>query len=398
MSPGSSESPQQLVRRDNARRVFHFIRQGEAISRVALVGVTGLSAQAIGDIIRGLIEQGLIEETGAEPRPGLGRHPIGVRVRPLGALAFGCNIERDRIDGAWIDLSGTPVVSETVRYPLGEEPAQTIRRVEDLYHRLTSRLETPAETRLPAIGLGMPGPIEPRAQRLVNPPNLPHWEGMEPRALFSGDWDLPVFLENAATAAALGEAWQSRNELRNFLYCHWGVGIGGGLVLDLETYHGTTGNAVEFGHVPVVPEGAACACGGRGCLEAEASVAAICAEAATLGFAADFDQIIELAPEEPGLGALLDRAGDLLAQALVGAINLFDVDTVVLGGHHLQQASRWLTGPVERALRDQPMRRGVSEVKVVCSALGEAAGAVGAASTVFDRLLPSPRTGSRGWQ
>src|SRR6204780_5299940 len=163
----ANDSPQQLVRRENARRVFHFIRQGEAISRVALVGVTGLSAQAIGDIIRSLIEQGLIEETGAEPRPGLGRHPIVVRVRPHGALAFGCNIERDRIDGAWIDLSGAPVVSEVLRYPLGEEPAQTISRVEDLYHRLTTQLGAPGGTMLPAVGLGLPGPIEPRTQRLV---------------------------------------------------------------------------------------------------------------------------------------------------------------------------------------------------------------------------------------
>ncbi|HUD36222.1 MAG TPA: ROK family transcriptional regulator [Streptosporangiaceae bacterium] len=393
----ANDSPQQLVRRENARRVFHFIRQGEAISRVALVGVTGLSAQAIGDIIRSLIEQGLIEETGAEPRPGLGRHPIGVRVRPHGALAFGCNIERDRIDGAWIDLSGAPVVSEVLRYPLGEEPQRTIGRVEDLYARLSDQLGTvpgEADPRLPAIGLGMPGPIESQSQRLVNPPNLPHWEGVEPRALFSPAWTLPVFLDNAATAAALGEAWQSRNELRSFLYCHWGVGIGGGLVLDLQTYRGETGNAVELGHVPVVPDGAPCGCGGAGCLEAEASVAAIGRQAAGLGFEPDFDRIVALAPAEPALAALLDRAGELLAQALLGAINLLDVDTVVLGGHHLQQAAGWLVEPVRRTLRDRPMRREVRPVTVVCSALGEAAGAVGAASTVFDRLLPSPRVAS----
>jgi predicted NBD/HSP70 family sugar kinase len=390
------ESPQQQVRRANERRVFHLIRQGEAISRVGLVRATGLSAQSIGDIIRSLLDQGLIEETGAEPRAGLGRHPIGVRIRPRGALAFGCNIERDRIDGAWIDLSGAPVVSEVVRYPLGEEPQQTTRRVEELFGRLTQRLGDlgdlgPADPRLPAIGLGLPGPIDPVTERLVNPPNLPHWEGVDPRALFSPQWALPIFVENAATAAALGEAWQSRNELRTFLYCHWGVGIGGGLVVDLQTYRGATGNAVELGHVPVVPDGATCACGGRGCLEAEASVAAICRQAAALGFGADFDQILELAPAEPALAALLDRSGQLLAQALVGAVNLFDVDTVVLGGHHLQQVAGWLVGPAETALRERPIRRGVRPVTVVCSTLGEAAGAVGAASTVFDRLLPSAR-------
>jgi hypothetical protein len=139
-APASSESVQQRAGRENARRVLHLVRRGEAISRVGLVGATGLSAQAIGGIIRDLIEQGLIEETGAEQRPGLGRNPIGVRIVPDGALAFGCNIERDRIAGAWIDLSGAPVVSETVRYPLGEDPRDTIRRVEHLYHRLTGQL------------------------------------------------------------------------------------------------------------------------------------------------------------------------------------------------------------------------------------------------------------------
>jgi predicted NBD/HSP70 family sugar kinase len=384
------------VRRENARRIFHLIRQGEAESRVSLVGATGLSAQAVGDIIRSLIEQGLVEETGTEPRPGIGRPPMGVAIRPRGALAFGCNIERDRIDGAWIDLSGAPVASQTVHYPLGEEPGQTIARVQQLYASLTDALgpQGDPDPRLPAIGLGLPGPIEPEHQRLVNPPNLPHWEGVAPRELFSPQWQLPVFLENAATAAALGEAWQSRNELRTFLYCHWGVGIGGGLVLDLQTYRGTTGNAVELGHVPVVPEGAACACGGRGCLEAEASIAAICREAAALGFPASFEAILELAAAEPALSALLARSGELLGQALVAAVNLVDVDTVVLGGHHLQQAAHWLTGPVQRQLRDRPIRRGVHEVGVVYSALGEAAGAVGAASTVFDRLLPSAQRGT----
>jgi predicted NBD/HSP70 family sugar kinase len=397
LSAGPQAGGQQ-VRGENARRVFHLIRQGEAISRVSLVGATGLSAQAVGDIIRSLIDQGLVEETGAEPRPGIGRPPIGVRIRPRGALAFGCNIERDRIDGAWIDLSGAPVVSEIVHYPPGEEPSQTIGRVEELYGRLTGQLGTlgDPDPRLPAIGLGLPGPIEPEHERLVNPPNLPHWEGVAPRALFSPGWTLPVFLENAATAAALGEAWQSRNELRTFLYCHWGVGIGGGLVLDLQAYRGASGNAVELGHVPVVPDGEACACGGRGCLEAEASIAAICRQAAALGFEAGFDAILAQAPGEPALGALLDRAGELLAQALTGSVNLLDVDTVVLGGHHLQQAAGWLTGPVERALRDRPMRRGVRGVAVVCSELGEAAGAVGAASTVFDRLLPSARGTGQG--
>jgi predicted NBD/HSP70 family sugar kinase len=385
--------PQQLARRANARRIFHFLRQHETLSRSALVRMTGLSGQSVGIIVGQLLSQGLVEETGVEPQSGVGRHPIGVRLRAKGALAFGCNIERDRIDGAWIDLSGAPVASESVPFPLGEEPARTIERVEQLFERLNvATAHFDASCKLPAIGLGLPGPIDPITQVLVNPPNFPHWEGIDPRSLFSARWTAPIFSENSATAAALGEAWQSRNEFSNFLYCHWGVGIGGGVVIDLESYRGTSGNAVELGHVPVVLDGAKCGCRAQGCLEAEASLTSICQAASKLGFSSDFDEIVALASSEPQIAHILTRAGRLLAQALLGAVNLFDVDSVVIGGHHFQQASEWLFPPVEAAVQNLAMRRGVRSVSVKCSLVGEAAGAVGAASVVFDKLLPSSST------
>lgn len=382
--------PQQLVRMANERRIFHLLRQRGPISRSALVRLTGLSGQSVGVIVGRLLDQGLVEETGASPRSGVGRHPIGVRIRPEGALAFGCNIERDRIDGAWINLNGEVVISGSDSFAHGEEPDRTIQRVEELFARLSEEISTPPfSNKLPAIGLGLPGPIDPISQALVNPPNFPHWEGIDPRPLFSSSWTMPIFCENSATAAALGEAWQSRSKISNFLYCHWGVGIGGGLVIDLNTYRGTTGNALELGHVPVIANGAPCGCGSRGCLEAEASVAAICRQASELGFGDDFDHVVALAHTEPSIAAVLDRAGELLAQALLGAVNLFDVDSVVIGGHHFRQVSDWLLPPVEAAVRDFAMRRNVRPVTVQYSIVDEAAGAVGAASVVFDKLLPT---------
>lgn len=382
--------PQQLARLANERRVFHHLRQEGPISRAALVRLTGLSGQSVGAIVGRLLQQGLVEETGAESQAGVGRRPIGVKIRATGALAFGCNIERDRIDGAWIDLNGTPVVTGSDVFAQGEEPERTIQRVEELYGCLTAQLDPSlVANALPAIGLGLPGPFDPSSESLMNPPRFPHWERVKPRSLFSPGWRQPIFCENSATAAALGEAWQSRTELRNFLYCHWGVGIGGGLVIDLDTYRGVTGNALELGHVPVVPNGALCECGSRGCVEAEASMTAVCRQAMGLGFTNSFDEIVFLATREPLIEELLIRAGFLLAQALLGAVNLFDVDAVVIGGHHFQQVSRWLLPPVEAAMSDLTMRRAVRSVSVKYSTLGEAAGAVGAASVVFDKLLPA---------
>jgi predicted NBD/HSP70 family sugar kinase len=115
---------------------------------------------------------------------------------------------------------------------------------------------------------------------------------------------------------------------------------------------------------------------------------ALCRQSMDLGFTDNFDEIVFLATREPLIENMLIRAGLLLAQALLGAVNLFDVDTVVIGGHHFQQVSTWFLPPVEAAMSDLTMRREVRPVNVKYSTLGEAAGAVGAASVVFDKLLP----------
>ncbi|MGC2484757.1 MAG: ROK family protein [Acidimicrobiales bacterium] len=340
-------------------------------------------------IVSILLDQGLVEEIGTESELGVGRPATTVRIRPEGALAFGCSIERDRLDGAWVNVDGAPVASAAVMIAPGEEPVVTIRRLQALYGDLLRELTDEQSLRvLPAIGLALPGPIDPVTETLVNPPRFPLWGGVRPRDLFDADWAVPVFVENAATAAALGEAWQSRTNLRNFLYCHWGVGIGGGVVIDLETYRGTSGNAVELGHVPVVPDGQLCDCGASGCVEAEASLGAIIRQAEAEGLPSEFEKLVELASVDSRASALFERAGQLLAQALLGAVNLFDVDAVVIGGHHFTQAATWLLPPVRDVVETRTMRRGVRPVSVTCSLVGEAASAIGAASVVFDRLLP----------
>jgi predicted NBD/HSP70 family sugar kinase len=120
----------------------------------------------------------------------------------------------------------------------------------------------------------------------------------------------------------------------------------------------------------------------------EASVAAILRQAADLGVEGDLDHVVAAAASQPRIAAVLERSGQLLARAILGAVNLFDVDAVIIGGHHFQSVSPWMLPPIESAVRNLTMRRLVRPVTVRHSLIGEAAGAVGAASIVFDRLLP----------
>jgi len=117
---------------------------------------------------------------------------------------------------------------------------------------------------------------------------------------------LPVLMDNAASAAALGVEWQMLPTHGSFLYCYWGLGIGGGLVIGREAYRGTTGNVAELGHVVVNENGRRCACGGRGCLEAESSAAALLRDARQHGEFPSIEAVAAAALTMPAVQNLLE--------------------------------------------------------------------------------------------
>ena len=376
----------QRVKWENERRVFQRIRQLHPISRVDLSSETGLSVQAIGVIVRRLLASGLVVETGPTPRGTVGKQPIGLAINPEGALAAGCNIERDRVDVAVVDLAGE--VRGHRALPLTEgRPAQAVlRQVADLAQAAIAA--DPLGSKVVGIGVGVPGPVDVATGSVIRPPHFPGWETVALRDML-GTWvDLPVTVDNSATAAAVGEAWRMRGEHPTFLYCHWGVGIGGGLISQAEVYTGVTGNVMELGHILVNPQGALCHCGALGCLEAEASWGAWRRMGMSWREAAEAEDLEAAITAHPWLAAWFNRAGQYLGQALTTAVNLVDVDRVIIGGHHFERARPWLLPTIQSWLADRAFRRHVRPVHVEASELGEKAGAIGAATLVFQRWLP----------
>ena len=110
----------------------------------------------------------------------------------------------------------------------------------------------------------------------VSPLNIPAWRGFPLRSRLAAMTGLPTFVDNDAKALALGEGWLgAATGCRDYVAVVVSTGVGGGIVLDGRLLGGRLGNAGHIGHVIVEPEGCACSCGARGCLEAEASGTAI---------------------------------------------------------------------------------------------------------------------------
>jgi glucokinase len=153
----------------------------------------------------------------------------------------------------------------------------------------------------------------------VSPLNIPAWRAFPLRHRLGELTGLPTFVDNDAKALALGEGWVGvANGCEDFIAMVVSTGIGGGIVLDGRLLDGRLGNAGHIGHVIVVPDGRECACGGRGCLEAEASGTAI--EAVT-GHPAR-----EAPPDVVG------RAGTLVGRAIASVVNLLDLRLAVVSG------------------------------------------------------------------
>jgi glucokinase len=215
-------------------------------------------------------------------------------------------------------------------------------------------------------GVGCGGPMA-RGGEEVSPLNIPAWRRFPLRRRLADATGLATFVDNDAKALALGEGWRGAAAgEQNFIAMVVSTGVGGGIVLDGRLLDGAAGNAGHIGHVIVVPEGRACACGGRGCLEAEASGPAI---AAAIG-----------RPAAEADAATVERTGALVGLAVASVANLLDLRLAVVAG----SVALGFGEPFFRAAQAELDRRARLEfstgARIVAAGLGERGPLVGAAA------------------
>ncbi|MEY2473021.1 MAG: glucokinase [Actinomycetota bacterium] len=225
-------------------------------------------------------------------------------MRPVLAVDIGGT----KLDVGVVDASGRIVRRERAATPTADPwPA-----LADLVERVR------ADDDLAAVGVGCGGPMSPGGRK-VSPLNIAGWRDFPLLDRLSEFTGLGVAVDNDAKALALGEAWVGTgSKWRNFIAMVVSTGVGGGIVMDGRLLDGETGNAGHIGHVIVEPDGAPCACGGRGCLEAEASGPSI--ERATGRPASQAD------------AATIERTGTLVGRGIASVVNLLDLPIALVGG------------------------------------------------------------------
>lgn len=253
---------------------------------------------------------------------------------------------------------------------------------------------------LQSAGIGLPAMLKKGSQEVTLSLAMPFLNGVNFREIAQEALDLPVAVDNDANAAAWGEMQLgAAQEASSFIYINVGSRVGASIVLDRKIYRGASGYAGELGHVAIDPDGKKCLCGSMGCLERYVSASAIAQRvqerlnlnpSSALQIITDRPVTVQDVSAAALLGdkmasVIVSDVGRYLGMAIANLIDLLNVELIVLGGGITENGEILLTPALEEIKR-RSLAPPYDDCKVALSALGSAAGVIGAALLAYDQL------------
>jgi len=321
------------------------LRAEKPISRADLAKETGLTKATLSLLASMLIDSGVVQEGEPVVSTTYGRPSTPLEIHGGSIAGIGLQINTDGYGCLALDLNGDTLGQEWVSEDMtGTDPYEIFAKLDAMTFPLESRLKRRG-CKVVGAGLALPGIVTDDMWLLVAH-NL-GWENVN-LTRFNVVRRLDVAAGNEAKMAAIaqipGYATERASFLNvvdrtdSFIYLSTDIGIGGAVVRDGEVVMGSHGFAGEIGHLSVAMNGPLCSCGRHGCLEAFAGRRAL-VEAA--GIAEDGDATSSEAIDmflqrwragDSDVAKVVDQAADALVSAIASAVNLVDVDTVLLGG------------------------------------------------------------------
>jgi glucokinase len=301
-----------------------------------------------------------------------------------------------------VDISGS-----TLRIALVTEDGRVLERREAALERdavAEQVARTVAELRdvspnIAALGVGLPGLVNPRTDRVVISPDLPSVVRGDVHAELSKATGLKVELWNDANAAAYGEYKVGAGHgSRDMFYVTIGLGIGGALILNGNLWLGSSGFAGEFGHITIDTDGIECVCGNTGCLETVASAPNIVRRANERLYRDSTSSLSMLAVNKDFTAAdiarearngddfamlMMERTGRYIGAAVASVINLLNIERVVLGGG-VMEAGDLILNPIIREAGRRSFQPCFEATQIALAALGTDAVCIGAAMLARD--------------
>ncbi|RZL61202.1 MAG: ROK family protein [Variovorax sp.] len=369
-------------------------------SRHAMAERLGFSKSKANALIAGLVDEGLLAESGLQRSSG-GRRPENLELHADLGVIVGVDIGATSLDVAVLapDLTVRAQHAEAADVRAG--PGVVLARVRAVIRDLLAECQLDAKAVI-GIGIGVPGPVDFASGQLVNPPLMPAWDSFSIRDYLREDYSAPVFVDNDVNLMALGELWRLKRSLPNFLVIKVGTGIGCGIVCHGEVYRGAAGSAGDVGHICVDQDGPRCHCGNLGCVEAMAAGPAItrlATEAAEQGRSAALAERLGTRGHLEALdvgeasragdaaaNAIIQRAGSLIGQMLASVVNFFNPSHVFIGGGITRIGPLFLAA-VRQSVYQRSLALSTRHLEIHYTPLGAQAGLVGAGVLAMHETL-----------
>ena len=351
-------------REQHLGNLFEMVLTRGPLSRRDAARLTGLSAASVTKLVKPMISHGYLVENDREAGVP-GRPQIPLQVDPARHHAIGLKLTDSEIIGVVADLNAAVLSSHRMKYT-DTSPAGVVAAICELTSILQNRAPD-GDDRLLGIGIGVGGHVNGNTGVVVEGPFL-NWHNVPLRQLVTEATGLPAIIENDVNTLALAEQWfGAGSAFSTFAVITLGIGVGCALVFEGQLWRGVSGAAGEFGHMVVDPEGPACHCGKRGCLEAvvgDQAIAAAMSKAAGRRIA-KVSQVVSAAHAgDPDAREIFTEAGIALGRAIASLLSLLNPPLVILSGEGITNSDLFID-----ALRAELSRDAFSTTAQDCTLL-----------------------------
>ncbi|MBI5958040.1 MAG: ROK family transcriptional regulator [Chloroflexi bacterium] len=392
---------QALVREINLSLILKHLFVHSPLSRAALAEMTGLNKSTVSSLIQELIDRRFVREVGLVAG-SVGRPSIMLELNPQAGFLLSCELGVDFISVVCTNF-GAEVIWRHRESTRTHDQQAILDRVVALLRQAANEGQTRCDGcgGLLGLALGVPGLIDQSSGTLLFAPNL-QWRDVPLRDILSNAFEgVPVFVDNEANMAALGETlFGAAKGYHEVLFISAGVGLGGALVRDGQLMRGTTGFAGEFGHMTMDPDGDPCNCGSRGCWETQVSQSVVFrylqqGHSRVLDEVNDLDQLsIPLVIDAARAGdwaarAAFENVGRRLGIGIASLVNALNPDLIVFGGI-LSLAGEFLLPVIEKELRQRALRWNREATQITLAQYSSDACVMGGAAVICQAILADP--------
>jgi predicted NBD/HSP70 family sugar kinase len=378
------------LRRDNRSVLLSSLFFEQPCSRPELSAATGLSPASVSNVVRDLIDDGIVVEAGSVDSDG-GRPRTLLQLNPDHGYVIGVDVGETRVRVELFDLTLTERAKAD--YPLDPRQHEVGLIVEAILTGLEVVLASSgvSPAAVLGIGVGVPGIVENGPDGVVHGQTY-GWESVPLGRLLRAGTSLPLHIDNDARTMGQAELWFGAGRgAQSAVVCLVGSGVGASISANGAALRGRTSSASEWGHTTVMVGGRRCRCGSLGCLEAYVGAEAILEQYGRPLPGGDQEAalaaMIELAPTSARAAEILDATALYLGTSIANLINLFNPERIILGGWAGLLLGRHMLPAIRAAARERSLRHLFAETSIELGRLGPDAVALGAATLPIEDFL-----------